>query len=120
TGEPDKSEDRVTVANYFAVAVARGKKSVDQPWLPSEFGRHTTERVGDVGIRKRQHQNPKHRATSFEFSSPILQCGETHENDGQRPEGDHYVKRVVEKLEVIRPLILREIVQTVDETSEVA
>src|SRR5206468_13049286 len=89
TGEPDKSEDCVSVANYFAVAVAGVKQSVDQPRLASQFGSHPTERVGDVGIRKRQHQNPKQQATGFEFSSPILQRGESHEHDEQRPKGDH-------------------------------
>src|SRR5260370_409602 len=50
----------------------------------------------------------------------MLQCGKTHEHEEQRPEGDQDVKRVVEKLEIVWPLILREIVQSVDETSEVA
>src|SRR5438128_1964612 len=65
-------EDRVTVANDLAVTVARVKQSVDQPRLPAELGRHPTERVGDVGIRKRQHQNPKQQTTRVESSTPIL------------------------------------------------
>ena len=54
TGEPNQGEDRVTVANDFTKAVARMKKPVDQPWLPSELGSHPTERVCDVWVGKGQ------------------------------------------------------------------
>src|SRR3954452_623746 len=54
TGESNQRENRVTVADDFTVAIAGVKQSVDQPRLASQFGRHPTERVGDVGIRKRQ------------------------------------------------------------------
>src|SRR6266478_3884013 len=120
SGESDQREDRVAVANYFAVTIPRVKESVNQPRLATQLGRHPAKSIGDVGVGEREHQNPEQQTAGFEPASPILQCGKTHENDEQRHEREHDVKRVVEKLEVVRPLILREIVQTVDKTSEVA
>src|SRR4030095_16754179 len=38
----------------------------------------------------------------------------------QRPERDHDVERVVEKLQVVGPLILRKIIQPMDKTSKVS
>src|SRR4029077_17591799 len=59
-------------------------------------------------------------ATRLEFSSPILQRGESHQDDEQRPERDHDVKRVVKKLDVVRPRISRKVVQSVDKTSKMS
>src|SRR5215831_3947095 len=64
-GEAHQRENGVTVAHHFAVAVARVKKAVDQPWLTSQFGRHPAQSIGNVRKGKCQHQHPEQRGAGF-------------------------------------------------------
>src|SRR5262245_21645303 len=57
--EAKQGENGVAVAHYLAVAVARVKEAVDQPWLASQFGSHPAQCIGNVWIGKRQHQHPQ-------------------------------------------------------------
>src|SRR5882762_7804056 len=47
TDKANQREDSVAVAHDFAVSIARPKEAVDQPGLPTQFGRHPSQRVGD-------------------------------------------------------------------------
>src|ERR1700744_5555277 len=57
-GKPDEGEDGVAITDYLAITVARAKEPINQPRLPAQFGGHPTEGVGDVWIRKGQHEKP--------------------------------------------------------------
>ena len=81
TDEANQRENRVAVAHHFAVAVARVKKAVDEPWLATQFGRHPAQGVGDVRKGKRQHQYPEQPGAGFQSAAPILEIGKAHKED---------------------------------------
>src|SRR6516164_370966 len=64
-GEAHQRKNGVAVAHHFAVAVARVKKAVDQPWLTSQFGRHPAQSVSNVRKGKCQHQHPEQPGAGF-------------------------------------------------------
>src|SRR5215470_10484396 len=94
TGETDQREDSVAVAYYLTVALVGVKKAVHQPWLPSEFGCHPAQRVGDIRERKCQHQHPMQPGSRFQPAPPILETGISHKDDKNSTQRDHKVKRV--------------------------
>src|SRR5260370_10861690 len=115
-GETNQRENGVAVGHHFTVAVARVKKAVDQPWLTSQFGRHPAQCVSDVRKGKRQHQHPEQHGAGFQLATPILEAGISHKENEDRAQRDHYVKRVIQKFDVVGPCILGIFLQSVNIT----
>src|SRR6267154_1694889 len=120
TDKTNQREDSVAVTHDFAVAVARPKEAVDQPGLPAQFGRHPPQCVGDVRKGKRQHQYPQQRGAGFQSAAAILESGKGHQDDENRAQRDHQVKRVVQQLDVVGPLILWVFLKPLHVTSKMA
>src|SRR6266852_5137969 len=114
TREADQREDGGAAAHHLAVAVARVKETMDQPWLTSEFGSHPAQRIGDVRIRECQHQHPEQPRAGFQSAAPHLEACTGHEEDEERAQRDHEMKRVVQELDVVGPCLLGIFLQPVD------
>ena len=91
---------------------------MDDPRLPSQLGGPPARGRRDVGERERQHQHPEHGACRRQPSPPEEQRRDPHHQDEERPEPDHDVVAVIKELDVLRPLVLREVVQPLDGAAE--
>src|SRR5262245_41629950 len=112
--EADQCEDRTALTDDVAGAVARAEEAVDEPWLAAEFRRHPADGVRDEWEREGEHESPQQRARRLQSAPESLQVRECHQQDEGGAETRHDVERVVEKLDVFGPLVLREIVEAAD------
>src|SRR5271170_7839794 len=96
----------------MAVTLGCPEEAVNEPRLTAELCGHPAKRIGDIGKRKCQHDWPEQPPARFQLASKSLQRGQTHQGDKNRSEGHHQMERVVEKLDIIRPILFRKFIQT--------
>src|SRR5215510_8664366 len=109
--EADQSEDRTALADDVAGTIAGAEEAIDEPWLAAEFRRHPADGVRYEGEWEGEHENPQQRARRLQSAPEPLQVRECHQQDEDGAETRHDVERVVKKLDVVRPLVLREVVE---------
>src|SRR4029079_4036027 len=69
----DQREQRIAVANYFAVAIGCAQKTIDQPGLASQLCRHPAQRVGDVWKWECKHQHPEQPCAGLQPAPQALE-----------------------------------------------
>src|ERR1700752_3908310 len=104
--EADQGEDRAARADHAAGAVTGPEQSVDEPGLAPELGRHPANGGGDEWKRNGEHERPSQRRCRLEAPAHPLDVRQNHEKKKKGAQARHDVKRVVEELDVVRPLFL--------------
>src|SRR5215216_3831211 len=83
-----------------------------EPGLTAEFGGEPPGGVRDEREGHGEHQDPEHPAGAVQKTPPQQERGDDHDRYEDGPEADHDVVTVVEERDVLRPVLLREGVET--------
>ena len=89
----------------------RAHQAIDQPGLAADLGRDPTRRVGDIGKRRGQHQQPQHLRARKQTAAPQVERGKRHHGDEDGAQPHHDVIAEIEQRNVVGPAILRKRVE---------